>query len=263
MNYKEICDNTIEIAKLAGAFIKEQRLLFSSDSIESKSDNNFVSYVDKEAERIIVDGLKPLIHNAGFITEEGTDSTQSDLYTWIIDPLDGTTNFIHGNPPFAVSIALKEKDKIVCGVIFEINLNECFSAHKDGLAYLNGKQIKVSETKNVKNSLLATGFPYDYFGKLDKYLTSFSYFMQNTHGLRRLGSAATDLAYVACGRLDGFYEYNLNSWDVAAGAFIIEQAGGKVSDFSGGENWLFGKEIVVANAHVFDEFLCLIKKFFK
>jgi myo-inositol-1(or 4)-monophosphatase len=179
----------------------------------------------------------------------------------VIDPLDGTTNFIHGAPPVAVSIALTEHNRPVVGVVYEIWLKEAFYAWKDSKAYLNGKEIKVSEASEIKDSLIATGFPYHNFDRISQYMETIDYFFNNTHGVRRLGSAATDLAYVACGRFDGFYEYNLSPWDVAAGALIVMQAGGRVSDFKGGDNYLFGRELISGNARIFDSFLHDVSRF--
>jgi myo-inositol-1(or 4)-monophosphatase len=219
--------------------------------------------VDKSSEKMIVEGLAGLLPGSGFIAEEGTSSLKGEHYNWIIDPLDGTTNFIHGIPCYAISIALMRDEELVLGVIYEINLDECFYSWEGGKAYLNGGEIRVSETAKLADSLLATGFPYYDYGRMDEYLELFKHFMQNTHGLRRLGSAATDLAYVACGRFEGFYEYGLQSWDVAAGAFLVKQAGGKVSDFSGKNNFIFGKELVAGNSACFPEFLHAVQRFFK
>ncbi|MCK4361464.1 MAG: inositol monophosphatase, partial [Bacteroidales bacterium] len=163
---------------------------------------------------------------------------------------------------FSISIALMEGNEIISGVIYEINLQECFYAWKNSQAFLNRTPIKVSETTNLNNSLLATGFPYYDYSKLDQYLKLFKYFMENTRGIRRLGSASVDLAYVACGRFDGFYEYGLSPWDVAAGVLIVQQAGGKVCDFSGDKNYIFGKEIITSNQNIFKEFLNVIKNYF-
>jgi len=149
---------------------------------------------------------------------------------------------------------LQEKDKTVLGLIYEIGFDECFYAIKNKKAFLNGKEIKVTNTSKVQDSLIATGFPYYDYKKLSQFMESLKHFMQNSHGLRRLGSAATDLAYVACGRFDAFYEYSLSPWDVAAGAFIVEQAGGKVSDFSGGNNYINGKEIIASNSNLYYNF---------
>ncbi|MGB3948608.1 MAG: inositol monophosphatase family protein [Bacteroidia bacterium] len=259
---QKLCQNVCDLTKKVGFFIKEQRNSFTSNKIEIKGRNDFVSYVDKKAEEQLVAGLSILLPEAGFIAEEGTSTHKGDEYNWIIDPLDGTTNFIHGVPCFAISIALMRKNTLVMGVIYEINLDECFYAWEGSKAYMNGKEIKVSENATLASSLLATGFPYYDYNRMDAYMELFKYFMKNTRGLRRLGSAATDLAYVACGRFEGFYEYSLQPWDVAAGAFIVQQAGGKVSDFSGNDNYIFGREIIASNANSFDELLGAVKKFF-
>jgi myo-inositol-1(or 4)-monophosphatase len=261
MNYEELCNETIEIARNAGKYIYAEHGKQDFIEIESKGKHNFVTEVDRESERQIVEALQRLIPEAGFITEEGTSDKKGKKFNWIIDPLDGTTNFIHDVPPVAVSIALMEDDAIVIGVVNEIYLGECFYAWKDGPAFMNGKMLQVSQTKSVKDSLIATGFPYHNFDRLKAFMQSLEYFFNNTHGVRRLGSAATDLAYIACGRYDAFYEYNLNPWDLAAGTFLIQQAGGKSTDFSGGSNYLFGKELVAGNNHIFDEFLKVVAGF--
>jgi myo-inositol-1(or 4)-monophosphatase len=260
---QQLCQDVCALTKQVGAFIKTELGQFSTDSIEIKGKNDFVSYVDKTSEKKLVEGLSLLLPEAGFIAEEGTSSKTGTTYNWIIDPLDGTTNFIHGIPCFAISIALMRDNKIVLGVIYEINQDECFYAWEGGKAYLNEKEINVSAISTLTNSLIATGFPYYDYKHLDKYMELFKHFMKHTHGLRRLGSAATDLAYVACGRFEGFYEYSLQPWDVAAGAFIVQQAGGKVTDFKGGADYIFGKEIVAGNAACFDEFLNTVKKYFE
>jgi myo-inositol-1(or 4)-monophosphatase len=260
MDYKKICEQVCHTAKETGNFIREQQKQLTTEKVESKGLHNYVTYVDKTAEKMLVDNLQKLIPDAGFIVEEGTITKTGAIYNWIIDPLDGTTNYIHGLPPFAISIALQENDKIVIGVIYEINLDECFYAWKESPAYLNQTEIKVSNISKVTDSLIATGFPYYDYSKMDRFMLTVEYFMKNSHGLRRLGSAATDLAYVACGRFEGFYEYGLSPWDVAAGAFIVQQAGGKVSDFKGGENYIFGAELIATNRLVYNELFSDIKK---
>ncbi len=262
IDLQNLCMHVCELAKNTGSFIKTEATKFSSDKIETKGKNDFVSYVDKAAEEKIIHELTALLPDAGFIAEEGTSEKKGLVYNWIIDPLDGTTNFIHGLPCFSISIALMRDTTIVLGVVYEINLDECFYAWEHSPAYLNEQTIAVSNVKTLSDSLLATGFPYYDYGRMDEYLELFKYFMQHTHGLRRLGSAATDLAYVACGRFEGFYEYGLQPWDVAAGAFIVQQAGGKVTDFNGGGNYLFGRELVAGNAGVSDEFLTAVQSHF-
>lgn len=263
MNLQKVCLHVCELSKEVGLFIKNERQKFSSDKIEIKGKNDLVSYVDKTAEQKIIESLSKLIPEAGFIAEEGTSTKKGEVYNWVIDPLDGTTNFIHGLPCYAVSIALLRNNEPVLGVVYEINFDECFYAWEGSKAYLNGNEISVSKVGSLNDSLLATGFPYYDYSKMKEYLELFQYFMKNTHGLRRLGSAATDLAYVACGRFEGFYEYCLQPWDVAAGVFIVQQAGGKVTDFKGGNDYIFGREVVAGNSLFFDEFLAAVKQHFK
>lgn len=245
-----LLEQTQDVAKAAGAFIRRERQHFDRNKIEHKGFNDLVSYVDKEAERMIVERLSKILPEAGFITEEGTSTAQADQYNWVIDPLDGTTNFIHGIPLFSVSIALMERDEVILGVIYEINLHECFYAKKGGGAFCNDTRISVSPARELSESLVVTGFPYANFDQVDKYLEVLKYMMQNTHGARRLGSAAVDLCYVASGRAEGFFEYNLNSYDVAAGTLIVEEAGGKVTDFSGGRDFVFGRQILASNGAI-------------
>ena len=261
IEYQRLCLQTCEIAKQAGSFIRAEVGAFSAKSVEVKGLHNFVSYVDKGAEKIIVDRLQEILPEAGFIAEEGTKTSRGERFDWVVDPLDGTTNFIHGLPPYAVSIGLLENNIPVIGVVYEITLDECFYAWKDGPAYLNGKEIHVSDRTKVQDALIATGFPYYDYHLMRPYINCLEYFLQNSHGVRRLGSAAVDLAYVACGRFEAFYEYSLSPWDVAGGACILQQAGGRLSDFSGGDHYIFGKELVAANKAIFDEFMEVIQKF--
>ncbi len=259
MDLQKICTQTIELIQKTGSYISNEAKQFSSDSVESKGLHDFVSFVDKTAEKQLVDRLKIILPGAGFIAEEQTETYQSEQYNWVIDPLDGTTNFIHGLMPYAISVALMEKDEVILGIIYEISRGEMFYAWKGSKAYLNGKEISVTRANKVSDSLIATGFPYYDYDRLPKFMKTLDFFMRNSHGLRRLGSAATDLAYVACGRFDAFYEYSLSPWDVAAGVIIVQQAGGKVSDFDGGNNYVFGNEIIATNNNIFNEFLKNIK----
>ncbi|WP_090997396.1 inositol monophosphatase family protein [Pedobacter insulae] len=262
MNYELLCSKVIAIARLTGNFIRKEAMAFDTSSIEYKGLNDLVSYVDKQAEKQLVRNLKKILPDAGFITEEETINVIGKPFTWIIDPLDGTTNFIHGIPTYSISIALYEGDRPVIGVVYEINRGEMFSTYQGGAAYLNNKEIRVSTNENLAQSLLATGFPYYQFDKQPQYIQLFTDMMQKCHGLRRIGSAAVDLAYVACGRFDGYFEYNLNSYDVAAGAYLVQQAGGTVLNFAGGENFLETREILATNAKVTGEILETIKKYF-
>lgn len=259
VNPEVLLEAVIQAAKQAGAFIREQRLAFDQKNVVQKGLNDLVSYVDLESEKMLVKELSKLLPGSGFITEENTASGLAE-YNWIIDPLDGTTNFVHGIPCFAVSIALEQRSSIVLGVVYEVNRDECFSAMAGGGARLNGKSIHVSDRRSLSESLIATGFPIFNFSRQEAYLEVLKQLMQQTRGIRRIGSAASDLCYLACGRVDAFFEYNLNAWDVAAGALIVQEAGGLVSDFSRGENWLFGKEICAANPGLFDSFYNLVSR---
>lgn len=256
---EELTHLVSNLAREVGGFISTESSQFSMEDVELKGKSNLVSYVDKEAEKKLVAGLSDLLPGCGFITEEDTQDDLTKDYTWIIDPLDGTTNFIHGLPTYAISIALKHHQELVIGVIYEINRDELFYAWKGGGAFLNGQKIAVTPVSTVDESLFATGFPIYNFERMDQYLAILNELMKNAHGLRRVGSAATDLAYVACGRYEGFFEYNLSPWDVAAGILLVREAGGTVGDFKGGDNCLFGREIIAAGP-VYSDLLKLIRK---
>jgi myo-inositol-1(or 4)-monophosphatase len=261
MDLEKIKKGVIEICLEVGEFIRREGASFDHTRIEQKHVfNNLVSYVDKEAERALVKTLRKLLPAAGFITEEGTvEQSQQHEYNWIIDPLDGTTNFLHGLPMYAISIGLTRNGKGILGVIYDICQNECYHAIENSPAFCNDRIIKVSAIPTLSESLLATGFPYYHFDKREDYLDIIKEFLNDTHGIRRLGSAAIDLAYVACGRLEGFFEYNLHPWDVAAGTLIVQQAGGMVTDFKGGNTFLFGDQLCASNALVHKEMLEVIQ----
>ena len=245
--YKELCLFTCDVARSTGKIMAEERKNFDAGKIENKGMHDLVSYVDKESETRIIAALQTILPESGFIAEEGTSSKHGERFNWVIDPLDGTTNFIQGLPLYCVSIGLLDGDELVVGVVYEVGRDECFYAWKDGGAYLNDEPIHVSNRDNIHDALLATGFPYSEFSRMDEYMDFLKWAMMNARGVRRLGSAAADLAYVACGRFDAFWEYDLKPWDVAAGALLVKEAGGTVTDYKGGTNYLFGKEIVAAN----------------
>lgn len=262
MNYSELTQSVILLARKTGLFLRSMTGKINEGMIETKGQMDFVTEVDKQSEKLILDGLAILIPEAGFIAEEGTYTHRGAVYNWIVDPLDGTTNFIHGVMPFSISIALMKDTELVIGVIHDPLQDECFSAWKDGPAQLNGKTIHTSLRSSLSTALVATGFPYTDFALIDAYMGSLRELMTCTHGIRRLGSAAIDLAYVACGRYDAFWEYHLKPWDVAAGALIIQQAGGQVSDFQGGRDYLFGQTFVATNGPIQVEFLNILGKYF-
>jgi myo-inositol-1(or 4)-monophosphatase len=247
-----------ELAKEAGKVVRQVAKQIQSaygtvtdGEIELKSRNSLVSHVDQSAERALVIGLRAILPEAGFLTEEETVEQQVATHRWIIDPLDGTTNFLHGLPFFSISIALERQGKLVLGIVHEVTREEHFVAWEGGGTWLNGRQVFVSDREQLSDCLVATGFPYYDYQHVDAYLQVLKRFMEKTRGLRRLGSAALDLAYVACGRFDAFYEYALHPWDVAGGIVLVREAGGVVSDFSGDEDTCWsGKEILAANKGV-------------
>jgi len=250
-----ITKQVISLCKTVGRFIKHEGAKIGEKDVEYKGIHNLVTYVDKNAEKMILEALQKLVPEAGFIAEEDSSLPRAERFNWIVDPLDGTTNFIHSVPVFSISIALADKGETILGVVYEINLRETFYAWKGSPAFLNNKKIKVTTADKLNNTLVATGFPYSDYSLLDPYLQLFKDLMQSSRGVRRLGSAAVDLAYVACGRFDLFYEYGLNPWDVAAGAFIVQQAGGKITTFTDSDNFVFGKQIIASNGLVHKEFL--------
>ena len=245
--YLQLTLATCKIARGVGKFMAEERKSFDASMIENKGLHDLVSYVDKASEKQIIEELSKLIPESGFIAEEGTSDKHGERFNWVIDPLDGTTNYIQGIPVYAVSIGLQDGDELVSGVVYEVGRDECFYAWKDGGAFLNGEPIHVSVRGDIQEALLATGFPYNNFSKMGSYMEFLQWAMQHARGVRRLGSAATDMAYVACGRFDAFWEYDLKPWDVAAGTVIVKEAGGVVTDYKGGNDFLFGREIVASN----------------
>jgi myo-inositol-1(or 4)-monophosphatase len=242
--YKQLCFDAIEVVREAAAYVRERHENRTTLNVEEKGRHNFVTEVDKKAEEILVNGLSEILPEAGFIAEEGTGNRRGSVFHWVIDPVDGTTNFIHGVFPFAISVGLTENSEVVAGIVYEFGLDELFYAWKGGGAWLNGTRIGVSKVPVVGHALIATGFPYTNFTYMNQFMKSVDYFMKHSNGLRRLGSAATDIAYVACGRFDGFYEYGLHPWDIAAGMLLVREAGGSISDFNGQEEPLFAQDFV-------------------
>ncbi len=261
-------ENLIELSKSVqnlctevGDFILTEKDEVSKQDIEIKDLNSLVSYVDKEAEQQLVQGLRAFLPEVGFIAEEGSGTENKSGYNWVVDPLDGTTNFLFGLPVFAISIALMQKDKVLLGVVYELGQKEMFSAILGGGAFLNSKPIMASKRKDFSEALFATGFPYYDFTRMQGFLQLLGYMCTHTRGVRRLGSAATDLAYVACGRFDGFFEYGLSPWDVAAGALIVQEAGGIVTDYANQDAYIFGKEIAAASDALHAPMLARINEF--
>lgn len=261
-DYQKITEQVISLTHEVAKYIGNECENFSMASVETKSKNDFVSYVDQESEKKIVSVLRQILPEAGFLTEEGTAVANNEDYIWVIDPLDGTTNFIHQSTPYAISIGLMHKNKPVVGVIYEITHDETFYAWENSPAYLDGKVIHVSNAQKLSESLIATGRPHHYMQRFDKLMHSFEYFLKETHGIRTSGSAASDLAYLACGRYDGRYEFNLKPWDIAAGVIIVQQAGGHVCDFKGGDNYFSSGEVIASNHLIFDELKSKVNELF-
>lgn len=260
MDLNQLLNDTLKVVRETGRFILEESQKFSAANIEYKGKNDLVSYVDKTAEVKLVAQLSKLLPEAGFITEEGTSEVgKAEQYNWVIDPVDGTTNYVHGLPFYSISVGLMERDEVILGVIYEPNRDECFYTTRGGKAYRNAQEISVSTVDKLEGSLLATGFPYSKFREMPAYIDVVQELMQKTHGLRRMGSAALDLAYVACGRFEGFFEYNLKPWDVAAGALLVQQAGGSITTFTGTDNYVFGGELV-AGCAIQPDFMKIIRK---
>ncbi|MFT6147539.1 MAG: myo-inositol-1(or 4)-monophosphatase [Saprospiraceae bacterium] len=257
-----ICDSAKKIISEVAIFIRTEKNKVSKADIEQKGLNDLVSYVDKTAEMRLVEKLGQLLPLATFITEESTIENKKSAYYWVIDPLDGTTNFLHGIPHFAISVALVHKEVPIIGIIQDVMRDDSYSAYKNGGAFLNGERIQVSQSTRVLDSVLGMGFPYSAYENMDSVSKSVNYFLRNARGLRRIGSAALDLAYVAIGYLDAFHEVNLKAWDVAAGICIVQEAGGIVQDFSAKNNFLFGGEIIASNPNIAKELQGLIYGFY-
>jgi myo-inositol-1(or 4)-monophosphatase len=256
MNLENLTNKVCTLATETGEFLKQEISKLTTTDIQSKGLHDYVTRVDRESERRVVEQLSGLLPGSGFIAEENKELSPGE-FTWVVDPLDGTTNFIHGVPLYCISIGLMHQDETILGVVYEPNLKECFYTWQSAPSYLNKKIIHVSETPAISTALFATGFPYYDYSRLDDYLAIFKHLLQNSHGARRLGSAAADLAYTACGRYDGFYEYGLSPWDVNAGGLLVKNAGGIVTDFRGSDNYIFGKQIIATNSLIYPEFLKL------
>jgi len=262
MDYQTLLQQSLPVVEEAAAFIRSQAGKVSEQEVETKEHNSLVSYVDKTAEEMLVNGLRSILPEAGFITEEETTLQVESNYTWIIDPLDGTTNFLQNIPFYCVSVGLTHNGELVVGIVSDVVHQETYYAWKGGGAWCNGVQISVSDKASVVDAVVATGFPYAALNVSPPLVDVFEYFLKNARGMRRLGSAALDLAYVACGRFDIYYETSLNAWDIAGGILLVKEAGGSVSDFTGGQLMLENGQVISANARMFPEASAIIRKFF-
>ncbi len=228
--------------------------------IDEKQHNDFVTDIDRHAEETIIRHILRAFPDHEILAEESGKHEHTSDYRWIIDPLDGTTNFIHGMPMFAVSIALEVCGTLTVGVVYEPIRKELFTAEKNKGAFLNSRKMTVSTTSEKPHCLLATGFPFRNLSMLDEYLKIFKYFMTQVSGIRRPGSAALDLCYLACGRYEGFWELNLKPWDMAAGTLMIQEAGGKITNFSGGDNFLYKGNVIGSNGVIHSWMLDAVKE---
>lgn len=258
LDLENICIEVQQIARSAGSFLRDERRKFNRERVEEKSAHNYVSYVDKESERRLVEQLSALLPEAGFIAEEGSGSLTDENYCWVIDPLDGTSNYIHDIAPYCVSIALRNKEELLLGVVYEVCRDECFYAWKDSKAWMNGQEIHVTDIAILDKAFIALGFPYD----SDRYRPVARKLVDRLYGFaggtRLMGSAAAELCYVACGRFEARVEAYLGPWDVAAGGLILMQAGGKLTDFEGGDSWPSAEQVVASNGAIHDTILRLL-----
>ena len=253
----------VKAARRAGSLITRASNDLDKLTVESKSQNDFVSEVDRIAEAAIIEVLREAYPQHGILAEESGLKETTSEYQWIIDPLDGTTNFLHGFPQYCVSIALSVKGVLTHGVIYDPTRNELFTASRGGGAFLNDRRIRVSKTLNLKDAMLGTGFPFKEFAGIDQYLALFKELTPKCAAIRRPGSAALDLAYVACGRYDGFWEIGLSPWDMAAGALMIKEAGGLVTDYAGEEKFMDRGSIVTATPKIFPALFKTVQAHYK
>ena len=247
-------NTAVKAARRAGAIINRASLDLDLLTVRAKRENDFVSEVDHAAEQAIIDALLTAYPDHAILAEESGVTGESE-YQWVIDPLDGTTNFLHGFPQYAVSIALLHKGIPTQAVVYDPSRNELFTASRGSGAFMNDKRIRVTKRTKLKDALIGTGFPYRDFTHLDAYTAMFRDLVQKTRGLRRPGSAALDLAWLAAGRTDGFFEIGLSTWDIAAGCLLVQEAGGLVGDFTGEETYLKSGHIVAGNPKVFVQLL--------
>jgi myo-inositol-1(or 4)-monophosphatase len=252
----------ISIVYQAGEILRKNIGKITADDVEDKRPFDYVTEIDKASEQLIINSIKEHFPNHEILAEESGKNQNTNSYRWIIDPLDGTTNFIHGYPHSSISIALQKEDKMILGVIYDPYRDELYYAEKNKGAYCNQKRIHVSRQVNINNCLIATGFPFKSRHLLDRFWKVLSAIFMDVSGVRRTGSAALDLAYVACGRFDGFWELKLSPWDIAAGAIIIEEAGGKITDFEGKENHTWTGNVIASNGIIHDFMMSKVQKVF-
>ncbi|WP_291528134.1 inositol monophosphatase family protein [Bacteroides sp. UBA939] len=260
MDLASLAANVCRIAMNAGSFLKEERKTFRRENVEEKRAHDYVSYVDKESEKLIVAELSALLPEAGFITEEDSAVYRGEPYCWVVDPLDGTTNYIHDNTPYCVSIALRTKEELLLGVVYDPCRDECFYGWKDGGAYLDGERMRVSDVRQLENAFLMIELPYN----SNEYARTGEHLLHSLYGkvggIRMNGSAALGICYVAAGRLDAWEEAFIGKWDYAAAALLVLEAGGRVTDFYGNDNFIDTHHIIATNGHLHPELQTLIRE---
>ena len=247
---KILTESVCCIAREAGYFLKEERKNFSREAVQKKQAHDYVSYVDKESEKRVVAALRELLPEAGFIAEEGSAVYHDEPYCWVVDPLDGTTNYIHDNAPYCVSIALRDKDSLLLGVVYDPCRDECFYAWKGGKAFMNGEEIHVSNVEDIKDAFVITELPYNHLQYKQTALHLIDQLYGVVGGIRMNGSAAAAICYVAIGRFDAWMEAFLGKWDYSAAALIVQEAGGKVTNFYGEDHFIEGHHILATNGNL-------------
>ncbi len=259
---KEFLLTAVAAARLSGDIILRNLGQLSTADIQTKQAFDFVTRVDKWSEAVILQTIREKFPHHLFLSEETLKQEGNGGYRWIIDPLDGTTNYIHSYPMFSVSIALEYQNEIILGVVFDPLRDELFHAVKGSGSFLNNRRIAVSDITLAEKSLIATGFPFRKKEMIYRYLDAFRKIFEQVSDIRRAGSAAIDLAYIAAGRVEGFFELNLSPWDIAAGSLLIREAGGTITDFQGSDQYLLTGDIVAGNNKMHSEILNIIKQVF-
>ena len=261
--YQEARDAAVDAALHAGRLIRSSAGRLTDGMVREKRIHDLVTAIDEESQRMLVERLSEWDSTAHILAEEGDLSVGAehvDGFRWIIDPLDGTTNFTHGMPPYAVSIGLQHEGKMVVGVVLDVSRWELFTAIRGQGVFVNGIRAQVSDRRHLGESLLVTGFPYKRFESLDAFLALLGKMLQVSRGVRRTGAAAVDLAYVACGRFEGFFETGLMPWDLAAGSLLVEEGGGRVTDYAGEPDRLFGRQVLATNGAIHEAMLEIVSE---
>lgn len=260
IDLRTLTDSVCRIARETGHFLKEERKSFRREVVQEKHAHDYVSYVDKESEKRVVAALRELLPEAGFIAEEGSAVYSDEPYCWVVDPLDGTTNYIHDNAPYCVSIALRSKEALLLGVVYEPCRDECFYAWQGGGAYVNGERMHVSTVSEAKDAFVVTELPYNYeqYARTGEHLIHELY--GKVAGIRMNGSAALALCYVAAGRFDAWLEAYIGKWDFSAAALMVIEAGGRVTDFFGSDDFIEGYHIIATNGPLHPMFVKLVQE---